>query len=95
MLSAAAGMWAGTDSFQEQALYAWLMLLIIATYTVWSLTGVWRAAGRSIEKAHNSAPEGSTLWAYAIKFVVVLAVLRTFTTYVPRIADLIKATGSN
>ena len=95
MLSAAAGMWAGTDSFREQALNAWLLLLIIATYTVWSLTGVWRAAGRSIVDAHNNIPEGSAFWAYVAKFVVVLVVLRTLTMYIPRIEGLINAIGNN
>jgi hypothetical protein len=95
ILSVAAGMWAGTGSFQEHALNAWLLLLIISTYTVWSLTGVWRAASRSITKANNCIPEGRTFWAYVAKFVVVLAILRTITTYAPRIEALIKAIGIN
>jgi hypothetical protein len=49
--------WAGTGSFQEQALNAWLLLLIVTTYTVWSLTEVWRISGRSIEETQNNSPK--------------------------------------
>lgn len=93
VLSAVSGWWARTTAFQQQPHYAWVLLMIVAAYTIWSLTGLWRSASASIEKAHNSAPEGPVFWAYMAKATVVLSGVMTLITYVPKVMQLAGAGG--
>jgi ATP-dependent protease ClpP protease subunit len=66
-------------------------LALIAAVTLWSLVGVWRSAGNSIEAAQRAAPRRTAVWAYIARVMVVIGFLQSIVTLVPQVNDVLEA----
>lgn len=68
---------------------SWLLLAIAAVgVSIWSAVGIWRSAGRSIERNRTSVPKESSFWAYAAKFMVIIGALQGLAASLPGLKDL-------